>query len=444
MIKLNKRVITIFIMALILNLVLPVGIAKADTNTKYLKVNQETLEFKEIIYIDSSNGNDTSGTGSKDEPFQSIKKGIDYLNVNCRQDGAIIIKDGTYDVKNLFGGNSNNLNADYDKMKFSLFAETMGKVKFDNVGEWMIVENSRNSRIKVKLYGIIFNSTSVSFYHLSGDDWMNEFYNCVFPEGYGGYNAYVKEASAKVENSLFIGLPFMYHYTEKKINGSAVNCGSTTQYMDPCNATKTNALYNVTIDSDFNITSTGWQNAGKGTNPDGTKAHIGVYGGLFAWGTKVQEINPSSNVLKVVLEPNEQLQLSIDHNLSENLNVNWASSNPAIASVDSNGVVTALAKGNAKISAKYPDGTLEFINVLIIDDASDYRLAIDLKIGQSSRLTIDDYTFTKSVTWTIMDNGIATISNKGKVTAVGEGLTLANAKDDQGKVMGYIYIRVRN
>lgn len=441
---LKKKMSIIFTMVLIFNILLPAGTAKADTNMKYLSVNQETLTFKEIIYIDGSNGNDTSGTGSKDAPFQSIKKGIDYLDMNCREEGAIIIKDGTYDVKDVFKGNSNNLNASYNKMKFSLFAETMGNVKFDNVGEWMLVENSQTSRIKVKLYGIIFNSTSAEYYHLGGDDWENEYYNCVFAKGYGGWLEFVNNASFKVENSLFAGSPNMYYYNANKMAGSVTNSASTTQYMDPNNGTKTNVLYNVTIDSNYNITSDGWQNSGSGKNPDGTKAHIGVYGGLFAWGTKVQEVTPTGNTLKVVLEPNEQLQLSIDENLSENSNANWLSSDSTVASVDSNGLVTALSEGNTKVSVIYSNGTIEFINILVVEDASNYRLAIDLKKGQSSRLTIDDYTFTQNVTWSVMDTGIATISTKGKVTAVDEGLTLANAKDDQGNVIGYIYIRVRN
>ncbi len=43
-------------------------------------------------------------------------------------------------------------------MKISLLAETMGKVEFTNVDEWLVVQNSKSLRIKVCLYGIIFKS----------------------------------------------------------------------------------------------------------------------------------------------------------------------------------------------------------------------------------------------------------------------------------------------
>ncbi|WP_210087229.1 Ig-like domain-containing protein [Paenibacillus turicensis] len=66
-----------------------------------------------------------------------------------------------------------------------------------------------------------------------------------------------------------------------------------------------------------------------------------------------------------------------------------------------------------------------------------------MRIGQTSRLTIDNYTFTKVVEWTSLDQNVATISNKGKVKAISEGLTIINAKDEQGSVVGQIYVRVR-
>lgn len=154
--------------------------------------------------------------------------------------------------------------------------------------------------------------------------------------------------------------------------------------------------------------------------------------------------NLEGSNLKVVLEANEQLQLSIDHDLSENNNANWKSSNPLVASVDTGGFVKTLTKGDTEISVSYPDGKTEFYNVLVVDDASLYRLAIDLKKNQFSRLTMDEYTFTKSVTWTVMNDQVVTVSSKGIVTAVGEGLTIITAKDEQGQVAAQIYARVRN
>ena len=155
-------------------------------------------------------------------------------------------------------------------------------------------------------------------------------------------------------------------------------------------------------------------------------------------------IEPQSSKLKVVLEPKEELQLSVDDDLDENTNMVWSSSDTSVATVDNNGVVKAIAPGNTIIQVVSKDGEyIDFIYVLVVDDAKDYRLAVDLKKGQSCRLTIDDMKDTIPVEWYSLDEGIAIVSNKGKVTAIDTGLTIIIAYDQEGSIVGQIYIRVR-
>jgi hypothetical protein len=151
-----------------------------------------------------------------------------------------------------------------------------------------------------------------------------------------------------------------------------------------------------------------------------------------------------NNVLKVVLEVKEQLQLSVDEDLDENLEMIWTSTNDTIATVDPNGVVTALAPGNTMITVTSVDGSYtDYVNVLVVDDAKEYRLAVDLRVGKSCRLTVDDLTDTVNVNWTSLNPTVATVTSKGKVTAVGEGLTVVIAIDEEGNEIGQIYIRIR-
>ena len=161
-------------------------------------------------------------------------------------------------------------------------------------------------------------------------------------------------------------------------------------------------------------------------------------------GTPTSETPTVDSKLKVVLEPEEKLQLSVDDHLDENTNMIWTSSDSTVAQVDANGVVTAIKAGNAVIHLQSPDGSYsDDINILIVDNADDYRLAVDLRIGKTSRLTIDDLTNTLNVTWDSSDATVATVSSKGVVTAKGKGLTLAKATDRDGNVVGQVYVRVR-
>ncbi len=148
--------------------------------------------------------------------------------------------------------------------------------------------------------------------------------------------------------------------------------------------------------------------------------------------------------LKVVLEVSEILQLSVDNDLDVNTQMGWSSSDNTVATVNEKGIVTALATGNTVISVKSVDGSyIDYINVLVVENADDYRLAIDLKVGETTRLTVDDFTYTFNVKWAPMDSSIANATSKGKVTALSKGLVLITAKDEAGNIIGSVYVRVR-
>ena len=42
-----------------------------------------------------------------------------------------------------------------------------------------------------------------------------------------------------------------------------------------------------------------------------------------------------------------------------------------------------------------------------------------------------------------MDSSIANVTNKGKVAALSKGLVLSTAKDEEGNLIGRVYVRVR-
>ena len=148
--------------------------------------------------------------------------------------------------------------------------------------------------------------------------------------------------------------------------------------------------------------------------------------------------------LKVVLEVSEALRLSVDDDLNVNTQMSWSSSDPTVATVNEKGIVIASAPGNTIITVKSVDGSYtDYINVLVVENADDYRLAIDLKVGETARLTADDFTDTANITWAPMDSSIANVTSKGKVTALSKGLVLISAKDAEGIIIGRVYVRVR-
>lgn len=137
-----------------------------------------------------------------------------------------------------------------------------------------------------------------------------------------------------------------------------------------------------------------------------------------------------------------------------NKNVTWTSSNLDVATVDSNGKVTAVAEGTTIISVTTEDGGKiaecianitkqevipdpdpdpDPINVTSIELN---KSTLSLKVGEDETLVANilptDAT-NKNVTWTSSNSNVATVNSNGKVTAVAEGTALITAfTEDQG------------
>lgn len=150
---------------------------------------------------------------------------------------------------------------------------------------------------------------------------------------------------------------------------------------------------------------------------------------------------PVGDRLYVLLDINEQAQLSVTNNLTDNTLLTWTSSDPTVATVDANGKVTALKEGTCFINVANSDNTYtDYIPIKVMKGADNFRLALHLKSGDAKRLWITDNT--SSVTWTSMDTSVASIDSTGKVSAVANGLCVVQGELD-GKTY-LIYVRVNS
>ena len=244
------------------------------SDTQYI-INNEILTFEKIIAVGPS------------ETYQTVKQGLDYLCDNgYKENGAIILTAGTYDTANVHTGTSYNYNAKYNGMTVSIIGDKPGEV-FMTAGEMGMAQNNSSYSMKLKLYRIVFvapvySDVSSDGFCLDDDSVSNEYYNCVFVPAVGGWNGTISSASVYAYNCLFLGGANSYA-TSNPISGLSQNCVSINSFIGPENGTKTTCLINVTTDSEYNITSAGWQNTGTGLNPDSSQSHIGLYGGIYSW-----------------------------------------------------------------------------------------------------------------------------------------------------------------
>ena len=114
-----------------------------------------------------------------------------------------------------------------------------------------------------------------------------------------------------------------------------------------------------------------------------------------------------------------------------NKSLSWTSSNPSVAKVDSHGEVTAVSSGTATITASALDGSglsakCKITVYCLVESVSLDKTTLSLYEGKSSTLTATvspPGATDKSVTWTSIDESVATVDQSGIITAVGPGST---------------------
>ena len=160
-------------------------------------------------------------------------------------------------------------------------------------------------------------------------------------------------------------------------------------------------------------------------------------------GIPVNEIKLSHTSASLHVSETLALVATVNPDNAYDKAVNWSSSTPEIASVDSNGVVTALAIGQAIITVRSmsnPEVVAECCITVQTTPVSEIRLnevSVSMRIGETFDLIADILPETateKTILWSSENNDIATVSNTGQITAIAPGTTniIVTAADGSG------------
>lgn len=142
-----------------------------------------------------------------------------------------------------------------------------------------------------------------------------------------------------------------------------------------------------------------------------------------------------------VIEKGETQQLQIEYSAddkateekiaeaAEKLTLEWTSSNEDVATVDENGMVTAVGAGEADITASIKDANISsttHVKVVILPTDVDAPDALELYTNGenekelNAKIVPEDATEVK-LTYTSSDESVATVDENGLVTAVADG-----------------------
>ena len=148
----------------------------------------------------------------------------------------------------------------------------------------------------------------------------------------------------------------------------------------------------------------------------------------------VNNITLDKNTLTLIRNGTAKLTATVTPSNADNKTVTWSSSNTSIATVDNDGMVTAISAGIATITAKAGDKTATCtvtVNPIPVNKVTLDKDTLTLTCDKTAKLTATVYPDNaddKTVTWSSSDETVATVDNNGTVTAVKEGTANITAR----------------
>ena len=155
------------------------------------------------------------------------------------------------------------------------------------------------------------------------------------------------------------------------------------------------------------------------------------------------------SALEIQKGTSQTLQAQISPNDATNKSVTWVSSNPAAATVDDTGRVTAVSVGNTVITATTADGEFKAgCNITVVCrvtgisiNASEKTIARGNSTQLSATITPSDAT-DKAVSWSSSDSSVATVDSTGSVSGVAEGTATITAESHDGNFTAQCVVNV--
>ena len=168
------------------------------------------------------------------------------------------------------------------------------------------------------------------------------------------------------------------------------------------------------------------------------------------------ELNPVESVTlnehSITLNKTEQFNLSVSilPEDADDKTINWTSEDTSVATVDENGVVTAIKEGQTEIvvtstATGLQDRCIVLVRKNVTNIALDESQITFSNIGEFKQLSViitpEDAT-EQGVTWKSSNEAICTVTNQGLVTATGIGSTLVTATTVDGGLTANCVVKV--
>ncbi|MCM1364608.1 MAG: Ig-like domain-containing protein [Faecalibacterium sp.] len=154
----------------------------------------------------------------------------------------------------------------------------------------------------------------------------------------------------------------------------------------------------------------------------------------------VSSVKFEKNEYSVYIGDTVNLKAIINPSSATNQSVTWKSSDGTVAAVSSNGVVSGIKEGEAKITVTTADGGKTATCVVkVLEPVTDVSLDASellLAVGDSAALkaeVLPEHATVKTVTWKSSNANVVTVSSSGEIKAVGQGKAVITCTTNDGE-----------
>lgn len=179
----------------------------------------------------------------------------------------------------------------------------------------------------------------------------------------------------------------------------------------------------ASVDNEGNVTATALGEA----TITATCGEVTATCSLSVVSTPVESITLSQTSVQLKIGESATLSATVLPEDATDKTVTWTSSNTEIATVDTDGNVTAIALGEATITATCGEATATCTISVVSTPVESITLSntsAELQVGESITLSatvLPEDATDKTVTWTSSNSEIASVDNDGLVTAIAAG-----------------------
>lgn len=156
----------------------------------------------------------------------------------------------------------------------------------------------------------------------------------------------------------------------------------------------------------------------------------------------VESVSLNKSSVSLSVDATVTLTVTITPEDADNQKVNWKSSDSSIATVDADGLVTAVAEGEAVITVSSDENpnlsdecAVKVMNIAVsVESVSLNKNSLTLTVGASETLvaTVEpEDADIQTVGWVSSDEDVATVDEDGVVTAIAEGEAIITVSSDE-------------